>query len=190
MNTKNKFLVVVDMQRDFTTGVLGNDYAKAIIPNVVKLVDEFAEEQYPILFTMDSHTEESYSKCREGKHLPIPHCLIGKDGHKLIPELEGYLSDTLNTDTIYKLDCFGIPNLKDIIRDIGQLSFYLDPDTEYEIHFCGVVTNMCVLSVALSFQNLFKKSEIIIHSNACASNDPKLHEEALDVMRRLQMQII
>ena len=190
MNTKNKFLVVVDCQRDFFTGVLCNEYAKAIVPNVVKLVDEFSVNEYPILFTMDSHTKEHYSQCREGKHLSIPHCIIGTKGHKLIPELEEFLSDTLNTDIIYKRDCFGISNLKDIIKDIGQISFYLDPEQEYEIHFCGVVTNMCVLSVALSFQNLFTRSEIIIHSDCCASNDPEMHQKALDIMKGLQMQVV
>lgn len=187
MNTKNKFLVVVDMQQDFVTGVLGNDYAKAIVPNVVKLVDEFINEGYPVLFTVDSHTKEGYSKSREGKYLPIPHCLIGTDGHKIIPELKEQ-SESLFASVIYKLNTFGFWNLNEVLKDRGE--FNLDPYDEYEIHICGVVTNMCVLSVALNFQNLFTKSEIIIHSDCCASNNLEMHQKALDIMRGLQMQIV
>ena len=186
MNTKNKFLVVVDMQQDFVTGVLGNDYAKAIVPNVVKLVDEFINEGYPVLFTVDSHTKEGYSKSREGKYLPIPHCLIGTDGHKIIPELESYTNES--TNCLYKIDSFGFYNLAERLKE--TVKSYMDFYDNWEIHICGVVTNMCVLSVALNFQNLFTRSEIIIHSNACASNDPEMHQKALDIMHGLQMQIV
>lgn len=187
MNTKNKILVVVDCQQDFFIGILGNDYTKAIVPNVVKLVDEFIDNDLPIIFTADTHTEKGYSKSREGKYLPVPHCIIGTKDYELIPELE-VSKDLRNSYIITKVDSFGFPNLIERLKAVGL--DYLDPFKEYEFHICGVVTNMCVLSVALNFQNLFTRSEIIIHSNACASNDPKLHEEALDIMRGLQMQII
>lgn len=187
MNTKNKILVVVDCQWDFFYGVLGNEYAKTIIPNVVKLVDEFINESHPVLFTVDAHTKEGYSKSREGKYLPIPHCLMGTKGYHIIPELKEQ-SENPCTSIIYKLNAFGFWNLNEVLKDTGDL--ILDPYDEYEIHICGVVTNMCVLSVALNFQNLFTRSEIIIHSNACASNDPEMHQKALDIMRGLQMQII
>lgn len=187
MSTKNKILVVVDCQQDFFTGVLGNDYAKAIIPNVVKLVDEFINNGNPVLFTIDSHTKEGYSKSREGKYLSIPHCLMGTKGHQIIPELKEQ-SDSPFASVIYKLNAFGFWNLNEVLKNTGE--FNLDPYDEYEIHICGVVTNMCVLSVALNFQNLFTRSEIIVHSDCCASNDPEMHQKALDIMKGLQMQVV
>lgn len=36
-----KYLIVVDMQNDFTTGSLGSPHAAAIIPNVVQKVKSF-----------------------------------------------------------------------------------------------------------------------------------------------------
>ena len=36
-----KFLVVVDMQKDFVDGALGTKEAVAIVPNVVKKFNEF-----------------------------------------------------------------------------------------------------------------------------------------------------
>ena len=192
MNTKNKFLVVVDMQNDFchNDNVLGNEYAKAIVSNVKDLVTNFVNEDLPVLFTVDSHTKEGYNKCREGKYLPIPHCFVGSDGQKIIPELSWALQHP-KCICLYKLDSFGFYNLNQVMKDVDyQINYPFDVDKEYEIHICGVVTNMCVLSVALNFQNLFRKSEIIIHSNACASNDPEMHQKALDIMRGLQMQVI
>lgn len=186
MNTKNKILVVVDCQQDFFTGVLGNEYTKAIIPNVVNLTEEFINEGFPVIFTIDTHTKEGYSKSREGKYLPIPHCLVGTDGKKIIPELEEY-TESPYCISLHKVDSFGFPNLLERLKDV---TFNFNPYDEYEIHICGVVTNMCVLSVALNFQNLFTRSEIIIHSDACTSNDPEMHQKALDIMRGLQMQVV
>jgi len=36
-----KFLVVVDMQNDFISGSLGSPEAQAIVPNVVKLIEQY-----------------------------------------------------------------------------------------------------------------------------------------------------
>ena len=47
-----KLLVVVDMQNDFITGVLGTKEAAAIVPEVVRLVREFEGD---IIFTRDTH---------------------------------------------------------------------------------------------------------------------------------------
>lgn len=189
MSTKDKLLVVVDMQQDFVYNddVLGNEYARAIVPNVVNLVNDFVDKNLPIIFTADTHTKKSYFKSREGKYLPIPHCLIGTHGYNLIPELEVF-KDLSNFYCISKIDSFGFSNLMERLKFFGLET--LDPYKEYEIHICGVVTNMCVLSVALNFQNLFTCSEIIIHSDACASNDPEMHQKALDIMRGLQMQVV
>lgn len=189
MNT-NKILVVVDMQNDFITGVLGNESTKSIVNNVKNLVEEFIKEECPIIFTKDTHTNLHYPVCREGKHLPIKHCIIGTEGSHIIPELSEALEYS-NTYVLNKIDSFGFFNLHELFETtIDSKKFPYNRFGEYEIHICGVVTNMCVLAVALSFQNLFINSEIYIHSNCCESNDPILHDEALHVMQGMHMNII
>lgn len=79
-----KYLVVVDMQKDFITGVLGSKEAKHIVPNVMEKVQHFDGE---ILITKDTH-EKDYLKTQEGNNLPIPHCIAHTDGWNLIAELE------------------------------------------------------------------------------------------------------
>ena len=47
-----KFLIVVDMQKDFVDGALGTKEAVAIVPNVVKKIENFDGE---IFATLDTH---------------------------------------------------------------------------------------------------------------------------------------
>ena len=72
-------LIVVDMQNDFITGALGTGEARAILPDVVKLVESW---DGPVAFTRDTHGP-GYLDTQEGKHLPVPHCLKGTDGWQI-----------------------------------------------------------------------------------------------------------
>ena len=65
------FLIVVDMQKDFVDGALGTKEAVAIVPSVVKKIEEFDGE---IFATLDTHGE-NYMQTMEGKNLPVPHCI-------------------------------------------------------------------------------------------------------------------
>lgn len=74
-----KLLVVVDMQNDFIDGSLGSPEAQAIVPNVVKKMSEWDGD---IIMTRDTHSEK-YLETREGRHLPVKHCIRGAEGHKI-----------------------------------------------------------------------------------------------------------
>ena len=50
----NRFLVVVDMQNDFTYGALRNEEAIAVIPEVEKKIRGF---DGTVVFTYDTHFE-------------------------------------------------------------------------------------------------------------------------------------
>lgn len=75
-----KILVVVDMQNDFITGPLGTPEAVNIVDNVVKKI--CGEEWDAVCATQDTHFE-NYLKIQEGKKLPVAHCVLGTDGHKI-----------------------------------------------------------------------------------------------------------
>ena len=66
-------LIVVDMQNDFISGALGTEEAKAIVSNVKEKIENFSGE---VIFTRDTHGED-YLLTREGKNLPISHCIRG-----------------------------------------------------------------------------------------------------------------
>ena len=77
-----EILVVVDMQNDFVTGPLGTPEARAILPKVAEKVQHFPGR---VLFTRDTHPE-NYLDSREGKALPVPHCIRGT---KVVGNLPG-----------------------------------------------------------------------------------------------------
>ena len=83
-----KFLIVVDMQVDFTTGSLGSAEAAAIIPNVVNKVKNF---DGMVIFTRDTHFE-NYMQTQEGKNLPVIHCIHQTEGWQICRELRPYVN--------------------------------------------------------------------------------------------------
>lgn len=177
-----KVLIVVDMQNDFcyNMDVLGSEAAQKIVPNVVAKVKNCRENGDLIFFTKDNHNFD-YLTTREGKHLPIEHCISGTEGAELIKDLQ-----KIGGIEIYKDDQFGL-NAYDIERKIDSVFDY-HADIEFEI--IGIATNLCVLSVAVTLQNYFNNAEITIDASCCASYDPILHEKALDVMEGLQFNVI
>ena len=70
-----KFLVVIDMQKDFIDGALGTSEAAAILPAVVQAVHSF---EGTVLFTRDTHGPD-YLQTQEGRNLPVPHCIRGSE---------------------------------------------------------------------------------------------------------------
>lgn len=191
MNT-NKIFVIVDMQWDFIFGSLGGENQKNIVSNVIDLTKQAIKEDWLILATLDTHTSSGYNKSREGRHLNIEHCILGTEGHRLIPEISELVKDYRKFVEVSKIDSFGLSNVDRLRQNINyNFSYmYISGIDELEFHICGLVTNMCVLSTAVSLQNYFTRSEIYIHQDACASFDNNLHRKALDVMAGLQMNII
>lgn len=175
-----KLLVVVDMQNDFVSGSLGFPEAKSIIPKIREKIDSYLNVGNDVVFTRDTHFESIYLTTREGQHLPVPHCYDGTKGWQIVDELRE--DDLVHIDKI----AFGLD-----ADDISLISGYKSLDSKYEsIEIVGLVTNLCVLSVAISLQSCTKFCKIIIDAACCKSFDPVLHEKALDVMEGLQMNVI
>ena len=83
-----KFLIVVDMQRDFVDGALGTSEAQGIVENVVHKIEAFDGE---IIVTYDTHGED-YMQTAEGRKLPVPHCIKGTPGWQLNEQVEAALA--------------------------------------------------------------------------------------------------
>ena len=73
-----KITVVIDMQNDFLTGSLANTDAVSIIPSVL---EEIKSADF-VVYTRDTHGS-NYSDTREGKKLPVPHCIEGTWGWQI-----------------------------------------------------------------------------------------------------------
>ena len=111
-----KYLIVVDMQKDFITGSLGTGEACAILPDVIEKIKGFDGK---VIFTKDTHTED-YLDTQEGKNLPVKHCIEGEDGWMLADELEK-MAEELGSK-IYNKPTFGCVELaKNLSRRMIRL---------------------------------------------------------------------
>ena len=167
-----KYLIVVDMQVDFISGSLGSEHAKAIVPSVVKKVQDF---DGTIIFTRDTHFE-NYLDTQEGKNLPVLHCVEGSDGWQICNELKPFVKLVLNKET------FGYTQLASYIRNLGKS---ID-----SIELCGLCTDICVISNAIILKNEFPEVPIIVDSSCSAGVTLQSHNNALEAMKAVQIQII
>lgn len=170
-----KLLIVVDYQNDFVTGSLGFQKAIDIEENILKAIRKFKENNDDIAYTFDTHDNE-YMNTLEGKAIPVPHCIKDTVGHELYGKVK---NEYREKDLLFLKDTYGSKDL---------LKFLLDHQYE-SITLCGVVTNICVVSNAVIAKTAQPNTPIIILKNAVASNDDKLNEECLDVMRGLNMEV-
>lgn len=175
-----KLLVIIDYQNDFVDGALGFEKAKTLEPFIYDKVNKYLENGEKVLFTYDTHYE-NYLQSREGKNLPIVHCVKGTNGHKLY----GRINEFINIKNIlhYEKEGFGI-SPKDMIKIANEIGNDID-----EIEIVGVVTNICVISNIVLFQSQYRNSDIIVDAKLCASFDDNLHEKALDVAEGLQVTV-
>jgi nicotinamidase/pyrazinamidase len=176
-----KLLVVVDYQNDFVNGTLGFEKAKTLEQPIYDKITRYLQAGNKVLFTYDTHCEE-YLQTREGKNLPVMHCIKDTHGHKLY----GKINDFINFENTlhYKKEGFGIAP-----EDMLQLASEAGADIT-EIEIIGVVTNICVISNMVMLQAQYRDADIIVDASLCASFDDSLHEKALDVMEGLQGKII
>jgi len=171
-----KFLVVVDMQKDFVDGALGTKEAVAIVPKVVEKIRNFKGE---IIVTYDTHYD-NYMDTREGKNLPVPHCIKGTDGWLL----DAQVSESIKNKkyTVVEKPTFGSVELPEIIKSKTE-------DEEFSIELVGLCTDICVVSNALLLKANFPEIEISIDPECCAGVTPESHTAALETMRMCQINI-
>ncbi len=173
---KKSCLIVIDYQTDFVTGSLGNPAALALEDGIAERIAACRENGDDILFTLDTH-EADYMTTHEGRNLPVPHCILGTPGH----DLYGRVGEARHAeDPMFQKETFGSRGLFQHLRESGY----------DEVELCGVVTNICVVSNAVLARTALPEAEITVRGSLCASNDPKLHQAALDVMRTLHINIL
>ena len=170
-----QILVVVDMQNDFVTGPLGTPEARAILPKVAEKVKNFPGR---VLFTRDTH-EENYLESREGKALPVPHCIRGSWGWEICPELE-----TLRKEEPVDKPTFGSTGLGEVLRAADQYGEKIG-----KITLVGVCTDICVISNALLLRAFLPEAEIAVDAACCAGVTPESHQTALRAMKACQITI-
>ena len=176
-----KFLIVVDMQNDFITGTLGTEEAENIVP---KVVDKINNWDGVIIATRDTHNSD-YLETREGKHLPVKHCIRYTDGHRIHEDVKEAIFSVGNkgNDVMFlNKNTFGSTVIPEFLRTYGE---------EIEsIEVIGLCTDICVVSNVMLLKANFPEIDITVDASCCAGVTPESHKAALQTMKMCQVNVI
>ena len=178
-----KYLIVIDFQNDFIDGALGTDEAKAIVPNVVSKIKEYYKSKDSIYATRDTHFD-NYLETEEGKMIPVKHCIRDTEGWQLYKDIIKYIPNTRIDDKF----SFASNLLYQQIH-LNMLSKKI-PDNDVQFEFCGLVTDICVLSNVMIFKAMFPFAKIVVDSSCCAGTTPEKHNAALALMGMLGVEVV
>lgn len=174
----NRYLFVIDYQNDFVDGALGFPGAEKLDAGIAAKVRAYGPGH--VICTRDTHFE-NYLDTREGRLLPIVHCVKGTPGWELYGETARACAE-VNAPAIDKL-VFGM----DISDPAVAAVLPVEAD---EIELVGLVSNICVVSNAAVLQAKYPEARIVVDASLTASMDPVIHEKVLDVMEGFQVKVI
>lgn len=167
-----KYLIVVDMQKDFVDGSLGTPEAAAIVPAVKEYIENFDGE---VIFTRDTHYDD-YMNTQEGKNLPVSHCINGTDGWQIVEEL----APLADYKKIFDKPTFGSMELAEYLKEKN--------DAE-SVTLIGLCTDICVISNAFLIKAALPEVKISVVEKCCAGVTPESHKRALDAMQVCQVEV-
>ena len=173
----NNYLIVIDMQKDFIDGSLGTEEAVGIVPNVKKRIEEFDGK---VIFTRDTHPAD-YLKSREGKFLPVEHCIKDTEGWMLDKSLRELAEK--KAVAVFDKPTFGSVELADYIVNENR------KEAIDSIELIGLCTDICVVSNALLIKANLPETDIRVRENCCAGVTLEKHRAALETMRSCQIVI-
>ena len=176
---ERKYLIVVDMQKDFIDGALGTAEAQAITGKAAERIRTCRAAGYRVIATLDTH-EDNYLNTAEGKKLPVVHCVRNTEGWQLNPEIRDAIGEGIMVDK----PTFGSLRLAEILRNETE------PGDQLRIELIGLCTDICVVSNALLLKANFPEAEIAVNAGCCAGVTPEKHLAALETMRSCQIDIL
>ena len=132
LNVKaRKLLIVVDMVNGFAKkGNMADPNIQHITPECERLVKEFLEKGYQVIYITDCHKEN----CNEFLKFPV-HCVEGTDEAEMVDALKKN-----STSAMFA------PGFMDIINQMTDLE---------EVVIIGCCTDICVQNLAIPLANYF-----------------------------------
>ena len=173
----SRYLFVIDYQNDFVDGALGFPGAEKLDEKIAAKIRSYGKGH--VLFTRDTHFE-NYLETREGKNLPVKHCIKGSFGWEVYGETAKALAE-VEAKAIDKL-VFGMD-----VTDPATAAVL--PESADEIELVGLVSNICVVSNAVVLQSKYPEATIFVDAACTDSFDKTLHEKVLDVLEGFQVKV-
>ncbi len=182
-----KVLVVVDYQNDFVDGALGFPGAEKLDPGIAEKIHEYNENGDIVICTLDTHAED-YLQTEEGKNLPILHTIAGTYGWELYGETKKAAIEakaimltkpTFPCEKLY----MKLKELDNELRTSGNGGIDV-------VELCGVVSYMCVISNVVVSKMTVPNAHIRLLKNLSAGPDETIHNNAIEVMKAMQVEIV
>lgn len=173
----NRYLFVIDYQNDFVDGALGFPGAEKLDAPIAAKIRSYGKGK--VFFTRDTHFE-NYLDTREGRSLPVIHCVKGTPGWQVYGETAKALTE-VEAKAIDKL-VFGMD-----VTDPATAAVL--PASADEIELVGLVSNICVVSNAVVLQSKYPEAAITVDAACTDSFDKSLHEKVLDVLAGFQVKV-
>ena len=161
-------LLVVDMLVGFMEAghnLYCGDDARAIIPNVQRLIEREKANGSEGFFICDNHDPDDL----EFQTFPV-HCVRGTEEANVIPELAGYSGEIVPKR---RYSAFFETDLEVKLRA-------LKPE---KLIVCGVCTDICVMHTAADARN--RDYIVEVPTDCVATFDPEAHRYALRHMERI-----
>lgn len=174
----NRYLFVIDYQNDFVDGALGFPGAEKLDAVIAAKVRRYGKGH--VFFTRDTHFP-NYLDTREGRNLPVVHCIKGTPGWEVYGETAKALAE---------VEAAGIDKLAFGMDISDPVTAAVLPGTADEIELVGLVSNICVVSNAVVLQSKYPEAVIIVDAQCTDSYDKSLHEKVLDVLAGLQVTVV
>ncbi len=173
----SRYLFVIDYQNDFVDGALGFPGAELLDAPIAEKIRQYGKGH--VLFTRDTHFE-NYLQTREGRNLPVPHCIKGTKGWEVYGETAKALAE---------VEAKGIDKLVFGMDVTDPRAAAVLPEKAEEIELVGLVSNICVVSNAVVLQSRYPEATVTVDAACTASFDKALHEKVLDVLQGLQVTV-
>lgn len=174
----NRYLFVIDYQNDFVDGALGFPGAEKLDEKIAAKVRAYGKGK--VFFTRDTHFD-NYLQTREGRNLPVKHCIKDSFGWQVYGETAKALAE-VEAPAIDKL-VFGMD-----VTDPATAAVL--PEQADEIELVGLVSNICVVSNAVVLQSRYPEADIVVDAACTDSFDKQLHSKVLDVLGGFQVKVI
>lgn len=176
-----KLLLVIDMVNGFVKeGALADRQINNITPNIIKLIEEYINNNDDIISIQEGHTQNS----KEFENFPA-HCILETEEAELIEELMPYRD---KMKLIRKNSTSGFIT-EDFMKYIQE-----NKDKITEVVLTGCCTDLCVMNFAIPLKTYINEHNldirVIIYKNAVETYDAPMHnrDEYNDIAFKIMKQ--
>lgn len=170
-----KVLIIVDYQKDFVDGIMGNPAAREIETAICQKIDAYLNSGDDLIFLMDTHNQEDIAT-REFEFAQKLHCVEGTQGWNVYGKVADYVPQA---KYVIQKNCYGSATLGDVLRE-----------NQYNVvELAGVTAHSCVFSNAIIAAAAVPRAQILVDAACTASANEDQKNASLEMLQKLHIQV-